>query len=86
MSKTVGITCVCKHLNVEFIQAVVFGDGRNDIDMLQAVPESWAMANAPLEVREVAMHITRLDNNHDGFANEILTMLKRVQKSESTEK
>ena len=65
---------------------MVFGDGRNDIDMLQAVPESWAMANAPLEVREVAMHITRLDNNHDGFANEILTMLKRVQKSESTEK
>ena len=86
VSKTVGITCVCKHLNVELIQAMVFGDGRNDIDMLQAVPESWAMANAPLEVREAAAHITRLDNNHDGSANEILTMLKRVQKSESTEK
>ena len=52
-----------------------FGDGRNDIDMLRAVPQSWAMANSPAEVRAAAARVTALDNDHDGLAETIFSLL-----------
>lgn len=55
--------------------AAAFGDGRNDIDMLRAVGESWAMANAPAEVRDAASRVTALDNDHDGLAETIFSLI-----------
>ena len=57
-------------------RAAAFGDGRNDIDMLRAVPQSWAMANAPAEVRAAAARVTALDNDHDGLAETIFSLLE----------
>ena len=74
-SKTEGVGVVCDHLGAPLERAVAFGDGRNDIDMLRGVPESWAMANAPAEVRAAAAHVTALDNDHDGFAETIFSLL-----------
>ena len=76
-SKTEGIQAVCEHLGVAQEEAVALGDGRNDLDMLRAVPESWAMANAPAEVREAAARVTALDNDHDGFAETVFSILER---------
>ena len=74
-SKTEGIRAVCEHLGVSPRDAVALGDGRNDIDMLRFVPQSWAMANAPVEVRAAAAHVTALDNDHDGLAETIFSLL-----------
>lgn len=76
VSKSEGIGAVCDRLGIGAGDAVAFGDGRNDIDMLGFVPESWAMANAPAEVRAAAAHVTALDNDHDGFAETILSLLE----------
>ena len=76
VSKTEGIRAVCAHLGAPIERAVALGDGRNDIDMLRAVPESWAMANAPAEVRSAAAHVTALDNSHDGFAETVLSLVR----------
>ena len=74
-SKTEGIEVVCRHLGVSVEGAAVFGDGRNDIDMLRSVPRSWAMANASAEVRAAAARVTALDNDHDGLAETIFSLL-----------
>lgn len=75
VSKAEGVEVVCRHLGVDAADAVAFGDGRNDVDMLRAVGESWAMANAPVEVRAAASRVTALDNEHDGLAETILSLL-----------
>lgn len=75
VSKTEGIGVVCEHLGASLKRAAAFGDGRNDIDMLRAVPRSWAMANAPAEVRAAAARVTALDNDHDGLAETIFSLL-----------
>ncbi|MBM6775041.1 Cof-type HAD-IIB family hydrolase [Olsenella profusa] len=74
-SKTEGIRAVCTYLGVDVSGALSIGDGRNDIDMLRAVPESWAMSNAPGEVKDAAAHVTACDNDHDGFAETIFSVL-----------
>ena len=75
VSKTEGIRTVCDHLGVPVRDVAALGDGQNDIDMLRAISESWAMANAPAEVRAAAAHVTALDNEHDGFAETVLSLL-----------
>lgn len=75
VSKAEGIEVVCRSLGVRAEDAVAFGDGGNDVAMFGAVGESWAMANAPAEVREAATRVTRLDNAHDGLAEVILSLV-----------
>lgn len=77
VSKAEGIGVVCDHLGIGAGSAVALGDGENDVDMLRYVPESWAMANASPEVRGAASHVTAFDNDHDGFAETILSLLVR---------
>lgn len=74
-SKAEGVDVVCRHLGVRAADAVSFGDGRNDVDMLRATGRSWAMANAPAEVRAAASFTTSLDNDHDGFAETVLSLI-----------
>lgn len=74
-SKAEGVDVVCRHLGVCAADAVSLGDGRNDVDMLRATGRSWAMANAPAEVRAAASFTTSLDNDHDGFAETVLSLI-----------
>lgn len=81
-SKAEGVQVVCRHFGMDPSEAVAFGDGRNDIDMLAAVPESYAMANAPDEVKQVAAHVTRFSNAENGLAHtleELLPVLHHVR-------
>ena len=81
-SKAEGVQVVCRHFGMDPSEAVAFGDGRNDIDMLAAVPESYAMANAPDEVKQVAAHVTRFSNAENGLVHtleELLPVLHRVR-------
>lgn len=44
-----------------------FGDGQNDLDMLNAVGAGFAMANAPEEVKLAVPFVTPADNQHQGL-------------------
>ena len=50
---------------------VVFGDGKNDIDMFQMADESYAMANAHGDLKKYATD-TILSNDEDGVAKWLL--------------
>lgn len=64
-SKAAALKTICRHYAVPVQAAVAFGDNYNDIDMLQAAGMSFAMDNAPNEVKRQARCVT-LDNNHEG--------------------
>lgn len=54
-------------------QCAAFGDGGNDIEMLQYCGYSYAMANAPAEVKQAAKYVCPT-NNEDG----VLTALEEL--------
>lgn len=71
--KSAGAEIVCERYNISMDEAMAFGDGQNDLDMLNAVGAGFAMANAPREVREAAPATTPVDNEHQG----ILAVLRK---------
>ncbi|WP_106496241.1 Cof-type HAD-IIB family hydrolase [Lentibacillus sp. Marseille-P4043] len=64
-SKANGIKNLIHHLGIDLNNTYAFGDGLNDIEMLKFIPNSVAMGNAELPVKEVAKHITK-DVNQNG--------------------
>ncbi|OAX75376.1 HAD family hydrolase [Lactiplantibacillus plantarum] len=57
---------------------MAFGDGANDVPLLQYAAHSYAMINAPAEIQATAQHVTTLDNEHDGV---LATIEQRVLRS-----
>lgn len=66
ISKAVGIRKLIDHLGLSMDHVYAFGDGLNDIEMLQAVRTGIAMGNAPEEVKQVADWVTR-SSDEDGI-------------------
>ena len=64
--KSEGVHFLCEYYGIPLEEVIAFGDGKNDMDMLKAAGNSYAMANAPREVQESAKHVT-LDNDHEGL-------------------
>ncbi len=57
-SKATGIQIICSHLGIDLSEVVVFGDADNDLEMLEAVPNSVAVANAtPAAAAAARWHI-----------------------------
>jgi Cof subfamily protein (haloacid dehalogenase superfamily) len=67
-SKKVGIDIFCKHFGIDIQNTMAFGDGGNDITMLQHVNIGVAMGNANPEVKEIADYVTD-DVDSDGIWN-----------------
>lgn len=65
VSKSCAIRCLCEEYGIPMEAAVSFGDNFNDVDMLLATGASFAMGNAPEEVKRLARNVT-LDNDHEG--------------------
>ena len=63
ISKATGIEVLLKHYGFTLDEAVAFGDNYNDIEMLELVPQSVVMANAPDAVKKLAAAVT--DSNED---------------------
>jgi len=61
-----GVKAVLNYLNIDKKDAYAFGDGANDMEMIQAVEESYAMANGFEELKKVAKYIAP-DCLEDGF-------------------
>ncbi|OJU48475.1 MAG: hydrolase [Bacteroidales bacterium 45-6] len=66
ISKQVGIDKVLEYYGIGLGEAMAFGDGGNDLQMLGHVPASVAMGNAADEVKEVAAYVTDTVDN-DGI-------------------
>lgn len=66
VKKSRGVHCICSYYGISEKDAAAFGDGENDVDMLQAVNYSYAMANASAYVKERAGAVT-LSNDDEGI-------------------
>ena len=66
--KTEGIACVLEALGLTREQSIAFGDGGNDVEMLQYAGIGVAMGNACPEAKAAADYVTD-DILADGLAN-----------------
>lgn len=67
-SKSRAVHVICDHYGIDVADAVAFGDGPNDLDMLQAVATSYAMANAEDVVKQAATHVLPWTNEESGVS------------------
>lgn len=67
-SKQVGIDIFCNYFGIDLSNTMAFGDGGNDITMLQHVNIGVAMGNANPEVKAIADYVTD-DVDSDGIWN-----------------
>lgn len=65
VSKSKAVKYLCKDYGIPIEATVSFGDNFNDVDMLLATGTSFAMGNAPAEVKRRVQNVT-LDNDHEG--------------------
>jgi Cof subfamily protein (haloacid dehalogenase superfamily) len=77
ITKGSSVAKICEIIGVMPNEIATFGDDTNDIEMLRFSPNSFAMGNATAEVQESAAHVTH-DNNQDGIAHAITSILKLV--------
>lgn len=66
LDKFIGIQDVIKHYHADLKDVVVFGDGKNDLSMMQQAHMSIAMGNAIDELKEIATFVTKR-NDDDGI-------------------
>lgn len=64
--KVSGIDAYLEKENIDISETMAFGDGENDIEMLQHVHIGIAMGNANESVKNVADYITE-DSDKDGI-------------------
>ncbi|CAM4438538.1 hypothetical protein FHS16_001574 [Paenibacillus endophyticus] len=65
-SKAIGIQALVEKSGFKSEDIYAFGDGINDLEMLQHVHHSVAMGNAPDEVKQAARYVTK-DVTEDGI-------------------
>lgn len=71
-------TCVkklCEILDIPIALSVAAGDAPNDLSMLQTAGMAIAMSNGDDCIKDVSNIITKQDNNHDGLAHVLETLL-----------
>ena len=67
-SKGEGVRKLLEHYNISLDETVAFGDGENDVEMLELVRLGIAVDNAKSTLKDVAQLIT-LSNNDDGVGS-----------------
>lgn len=65
-SKSVAIEHVLAYFGYTKEQAIAFGDGQNDIDMLEYVSFGVAMGNGSEQLKSIAQYVTA-DSHNDGI-------------------
>ncbi|MFC6259670.1 Cof-type HAD-IIB family hydrolase [Levilactobacillus fujinensis] len=71
VGKLQAVQWLAQRFNVNSDEIMAFGDGANDVPLLQFVGEGWAMCNAKPEIQAAATHTTAIDNDHDGVLKTI---------------
>ncbi|WP_274307270.1 Cof-type HAD-IIB family hydrolase [Solibacillus daqui] len=67
VSKSVAIKKVLNYFGLTKEEAIAFGDGENDVDMLELVDLGIAMGNANETLKSIANFVTK-DSSEDGIA------------------
>lgn len=73
VDKGVALSEIQDLLKISIDETMAFGDNINDIGMLKRAGESYAVANARQEVKDVAKHIT--DSNVNNGVIKVLETL-----------
>lgn len=73
--KGTALKKLCEILGIHPSLSVAAGDQENDLTMLQAAGYSIAMINGAEDVKKAANVITSLDNNQDGLAHVLLSLI-----------
>lgn len=68
LSKGTALLWLCDYLAISPDSSIAFGDGENDIPMLEAAGISVAVENADNVCKQHADFVTEFDNDHDGVA------------------
>lgn len=66
MNKWKAIKEVAQFENIQNEKIIVFGDARNDIEMIKAADIGIAVKNASSDVQKAANYVTTFTNNEDG--------------------
>lgn len=66
ITKATGIECILRHIGADMKDVIAFGDGFNDMEMIQIAGTGVAMGNAVEELKEVA-DIVAPDMYEDGI-------------------
>ncbi|MBP5677688.1 MAG: Cof-type HAD-IIB family hydrolase [Bacteroidales bacterium] len=69
-SKAAGMEAICRQFGIQQEETLAFGDGANDIEMLQWAGIGVAMGNAEQTVKEHADMVTT-DVDHEGIENAV---------------
>jgi Cof subfamily protein (haloacid dehalogenase superfamily) len=72
-SKARGIEQIALHLGLQRNELMAFGDGGNDIEMLDYVGLGVAMGNSTKQVQQHAQYVTT-DVDHEGILNALTTL------------
>lgn len=72
-SKLTGIKAIAHHFGLTLDDVIAFGDGMNDLEMVQGVKMGIAMGNAHPKVKEVAAMITDSVNDN-GIYNALIKL------------
>ncbi|MFT8469753.1 MAG: HAD family hydrolase [Oenococcus sp.] len=77
--KATGLQRLANDLKIPAGQMAAFGDGLNDLEMLQYVGQPYIMPNSQAELKQYfdKSRLTAADNNHDGVLDTILAILSR---------
>ncbi len=68
INKAFGLKNFCEHFNLSLDEVICFGDGRNDISMLEAAGIGIAMGNAHIDCKNIADYVTN-NIDEDGLYN-----------------
>ncbi|MBD3391481.1 MAG: Cof-type HAD-IIB family hydrolase [Chitinivibrionales bacterium] len=69
-NKAKGITALANAFGIDLREAAAFGDGENDMPMIEAAGAGIAMQNAPDKVKKVAGYVSPWTNDEDAVAKE----------------
>lgn len=67
INKGQALKAIAEHYSIPQENIIAFGDACNDLELLTVAGQSFAMANAEEEVKQIAKFTTEFDNNHDGI-------------------
>lgn len=74
VGKLPAVQFLARQRGIQPSEIMAFGDGENDVPLLQYADHSYAMVNAPATIQSAAKHVTAVDNEHDG----VLATIERV--------
>ena len=71
------LNLVADYFDIMSEEVDVFGDGWNDLSMIDQFPESYAMKNGTRELKVRAAHITEYTIEESGVGKTVLKLLGR---------